>query len=40
MSLRTLGRRLRNFKSVWLTIDGFMTVRYPALSVKGSEFNG
>ena len=35
MSLRTRGSRFRNFKSVWFTIEGFMTVRYPALSIKG-----
>ena len=39
MSLRTRGRRVRNFKRVWLTMEGFMTVRYPALSFKGWKFN-
>ena len=37
MSLRTRGRRARNFERVWFTIEGFMTVRYPALSIKGSN---
>jgi hypothetical protein len=39
MSLRTRGSRFKNFKSVWLTIEGFMTARYPALSIKGLGFN-
>ena len=39
MSLRVRGRRFRNFTSVWLTMDGFMTVRYPAVSIIDSGFN-